>query len=221
MRPLLAILFMITLSFSSIGHTEVVPASGSRGSVFFGEYEPKQLESLSQLPAPIKERIQQHLSKRLGEANVERLKLSGGQIVDIAKLHQVEPDSKEYEWEIPAYVLEFEFSLPDVGLPFYTAQMEIRADGSIIEEIDLPAFASDPSKEKLLPFLAVLALAIENGFSEDKLDAMLVYDEERDLMAWRFSETVSDDGSVIKGRVLLISAHSGDVLETSQTEAIR
>ena len=198
-----------------------VPATSGHGSIYFGDYEPKEPRSLNDLPVAVRELLRSHLKSRLGDLYYRRLKFVGGQVIDRAELLRLEPDSKDYEWEVPAYVIDFDFRIPELGLASYPAQIELRADGSVIKEIDLPAFGSDLGKQAFFPFTKALEVALKRGFDRDGIKATLKFSERFNSLVWDFREVSGDDGLVIKSETLLVSAHTGEVLDTGVSEAIR
>ena len=79
---------------------------------WFGPYQPSTIKGWSSIPEPAKSRIVTHLKNRLGNDFYAKLSLVGGQIIDITVLHEKEPGSKNYKWEIPAYCLNLRLSRP-------------------------------------------------------------------------------------------------------------
>ncbi len=133
----------------------------------------------------------------------------------------MEPDSKDYQWEVPAYVLNFEFRMKEIGIGSYTAQIELREDGSVIKEIDIPCVTCDPTKLNLISLESAFKLAIAQGFAPDKAVAEIGYNKEADAFVWSFVEEISDDGLVITSKKLEIHANTGQVLSFGNSEAIR
>src|SRR5262245_19693366 len=84
---------------SAAAHAVEPREFSNAGWTWFGDYEPKSPRSLSEIPAPVRERLMEHLRARLGEGFVERLELTGGQVIDVAELRRVHPNSKNYKWE--------------------------------------------------------------------------------------------------------------------------
>jgi hypothetical protein len=188
---------------------------------WFGAYEPKNPQSLSEIPAPVRARLMAHLRSRLGVGFVERLEFTGGQVIDFAELRRVDPDSKDYKWEVPAYILDFAFKMSEAGIASYTVQISLRSDGSVLEEIGLPKFAASPGKLALTPLSEAIDVAVSRGFARDQMDVDLRYDEKIDSLVWTFDQKVADDGVLIDFMKIDVSAHTGEVLKVYESQAIR
>lgn len=185
-----------------------------------GDYEPVEPKSLLDVPTPVRLEVLNHLRDRLGSF-AERLTFSGGQIVDFKRLARDEPDSKNYKWEVHAYDLHFSFQMPSAGIKSYTAQIQLRSDGSVLEEIDLPAFASAPEKLKFISLQDAFSVAAAKGFSRKDVHPEIMYFKDADSLAWKFQEIVSDDGLVIESKNIYVSAHNGAILKEFSSEGIR
>lgn len=191
------------------------------GWTWFGGYEPKNPKSLSEIPEPVRARLLSHLRSRLGEGFVERLEFTGGQIIDFAELRRVNPGSKNYKWEVPAYILHFAFKMPEAGIASYTSQISLRSDGSVLEDIGLPNFTASPGKLVLIPLSDAIEIAVLRGFARDQMHVDLKYDEKVDSLVWTIDQKVADDGVVIDFTTIDVSAHTGEVLRMYETDAIR
>lgn len=185
-----------------------------------GSYEPDQPKSILDVPTPVRLKVLDHLHDRLGSF-AERLTFSGGQIVDFERLARDEPNSKNYKWEVHAYDLHFAFEMPSIGIQSYTAQIQLRSDGSILEEIDLPAFSSSPEKLKFISLQDAATVAVANGFSRKGIHPEIVYFKDADSLAWKFQETTSDDGLIIDSKIIYVSAHNGAILKEFTSKGIR
>ena len=60
-------------------------------------YQVTEVFPLAQTPSPVRKRLFDHLVNRLGEGFFLKLRLESGQIVDIAKMHRVNPDTRQYK----------------------------------------------------------------------------------------------------------------------------
>jgi hypothetical protein len=212
------LLLFIILSAACKSEPEPIVSYG--GYAYFGEYDPQIPESLDDIPIIIRDKLEAHLKSRLGEEFYRSLSLSGGQIVDFDELYSLNPNAKNYEWEVHAYDLHFEFKLPEKGIRSYVAQISLKSDGAVLNEINIPRFGSNPEKLKFVALSDAFKKAKKLGYSEDsKIE--LVYLKESDSLAWKFWRINTDDGLLIDYQVTEISVHTGLVLNKYSTKAIR
>jgi len=198
----------------------LAPVSKGTTSTYMGNYEPVKPRSLSEIPSPVRDKVLNHLRERLGSFT-DRLTFTGGEIVDFKQLARDHPDSKKYKWEVHAYDLHFAFQMPNIGIRSYTAQIQLRRDGSVLEEIDLPAFASSPEKLNFITLEKAASVAVASGFSRKDIDPKITYFKAADALVWEFEELVSDYGLVKIYKKLYVSAHNGAVLKEFLSEAVR
>ncbi|GHC13084.1 hypothetical protein GCM10010080_30750 [Thermomonas carbonis] len=187
--------------------------------MWLGRYDPIESKSLSDVPEQVRLKVLDHLRKRLGPF-ADRLKFTGVRIVDFDRLAHDEPSSKDYHYEVYAYDLQFEFQMRSVGIDSYTAQIKLRSDGSILQEIDLPAFAESPEKLGFISLEHAASIASSKGYEHKALYPQIVYLEETDSLAWKFQEKIPDDGLVTQSKVIFVSAHNGEVLLKGTSSSI-
>jgi hypothetical protein len=216
---------LIVFIIISIGNAWCIPPQSvtkSPGWTFFGLlYKPPNPQSLAEIPESIRVGLIAHLQKRLGENFYRRLEFAGGQVVDVDELHRIDPGSKNYRWEVPAYDLHFTFHMHEIGLESYTAQIQLRKDGTVLREIDLPNFVHDPGKLKFTTLASALQTAKTKGFDPNKISAQIAYDSGADALVWRLSEVSHDDGLNIQFENIDIYVNSGEVAKVYTTDAIR
>jgi hypothetical protein len=189
------------------------------GDTYFGEYKPAKAKSLDDIPEPARSRIVEHLKKRLGEKFYSILKLSGGQIVDLDELRRKEPNSKNYQWEAPAYLLHFEFRMPEKGIAFYQATIECRRDGSVIKEIDLPEIAKHPERGTFVSLKEALKAA--KGFDLEKSSVEMDYREKEGKCVYRVTQLVRETGPRLFFKSVDIDAHTGRAVAVYKSEGIK
>ena len=126
-----------------------------------------------------------------------------------------------YQWEVPAYNLQFTFHMPEIGLESYTAQIQLKKDGTVLREIDLPDFADDPGKLNFTTLASAVQTAKTKGFDPNKISAQIAYDSNADALVWRLSEVSQDDGLIIRDENIDIYVNSGKVAKVYNTDAIR
>jgi hypothetical protein len=217
MLVLIPVVAQVALAAGSI-----VPVSQEHaGRLYFGKYQAREPQSMSELPPGIRAKLERHLRARLGDEYYHRLTFSGGQIIDVEALHRAEPDSLHYQWEVPAYSLSFDFRLPDIGVNTYKAQIQLRGDGSVLKEIDLPPFAADPSKRRFVTLERASALADDRGYRLALGSVTLEYSKPIQSFVWRFSGRAHDNRQNFHFQVLTIDAHSGRIVGESKSRDIR
>jgi hypothetical protein len=188
------------------------------GWSMLGDYEPIRPTSLDDLPGPVRTRLVAHLKKKLGEPFYSSLRLCGGQIVDFAEFHRREPDWKDYQWEVFAYNLHFEFRVPEKGIEVYQCDIRLRADGSVVEDIGLPDIALHPELGTFAPFSSAVRVATDAGFDMPRCDSEMSYRSKEGRFIYSFRQIVSSFRSVVGGgrsydvRTIEIDAHTGKII---------
>jgi hypothetical protein len=198
--------------------TEAAGASKSGGYRFYINYRPAEPKSLDEIPATITVSLVAHLKDRLGDAFFAQLRFVGGQIVDFDELYRISPRYRTRGEEIPKYDLHFEFARPDLGIEHYVAQIKLRADGTVLQEIELPAFRAHPEKRTLLPLAAVTLVAANHGVGAPLWVVGLGYSVETDSIVWRLGHQISGDRRGGKIANVEISAHDGTVIKKFETD---
>ena len=149
----------------------------------------------------------------MGEAFYARLKFAGGEAVNLDELHRVLPASRKFLREVPTYLLWFEFEMPEVGVRVYTASVALRRDGSVIREIDLPPFATEPGKLRFVPVAEAAAGLAAKGVIDEKTSTVnIAYDEKRALIVWHFEQVLPGKGPALNVRNVDVNANTGAVL---------
>jgi hypothetical protein len=214
-------IFLLTITgITACSSTHLSPISNRSGYTYFGSYKPVEPKSLAEVPAKVRLKLLNHLRDRLGSFS-DRLTFAGGQIVDFERLARDQPDSKDFRWEVPAYDLHFAFQMPEIGVQSYTAQIKLRSDGSVLEEIDLPAFSTSPEKLKFISLQRAASIAVGRGYKRKHLCPQIIYFKDSDALVWEFAETTSDDGLMIEYKNIYVSAHNGEILKEFTSSAIR
>ena len=181
--------------------------------VAYYPYEPRQLKAWADVASNVRESVAAHLTARLGKDFYARLKFAGGEAVNLDELHRVLPASRKFGREVPTYLLWFEFQMPEVGIRVYTASIELRRDGSVMREIDLPPFAAEPQKLKFTPLAGVSAGLISKGAVDPKTaTANIAYDEKHALILWHFEQALPGRSAVVSVKNIDVNANTGAVL---------
>jgi hypothetical protein len=188
--------------------------------IYFGAYDPPAPTNWMSIPEPARSNIIMHLKIRLGDNFYSKLSLVGGQIVDIEMLHKKYPESKNYEWEIPAYLLHLRFSFPELGIEYYDACIECRSDGSVIHEIDLPEIAKHPMRGHFISTSKAVEAARQNGFDEAKATAEIDYRADVGICVFMFRQMTRHDGAGLFFKCIDIDAHTGKVSKIYESKAM-
>ena len=181
-------------------------------SISFGNYEPREPHSIYDLPDSIRIKLAAHLTERLGPDFYSKLKLSGGQIVNLDRLYIVEDNAKNYKWIPYSYYLCFSFQDPAKGIGLYTAKIVLDKSGNVINEIQLPDIHANPEKATIISLEQAKKIAAENKFYDNKTEISLSYDAKNGSIAWCFKQSVFNPDHTMSGSTLVIDAHNGKVL---------
>ena len=238
-----SLLFVFLIQATCPAFAEIVPELLGHGRVSFGRYMPEEAKSLADIPHPIVQKLTVHLKKRLGEAQYAHLKFAGAQLIDRKDLLKKEPGSKDYEWEIPAYIVQFDFELPGKPKIIFPAEIWLRPDASVIKEINLPAYADALDKpvfhsskelmsiilrrgflEKNMAYLIEHAegdAPIKKGLFEKDLKVSLEYDKKLDTLVWVYTKILSNDGFKADMKSIYLNAYTGKVIRIRKSWSMR
>lgn len=190
-------------------------------SIGFGNYRPQSPNSLSDLPDSIREKLVKHLVTRLGEQLYSKIKISGGQIVDLDRLYVVEANAKNYRWTPYSYYLCFSFQDTSKGIGLYTAKIVLDKNGNIIKEIQLPDIKSNPGKANVISIESAKTIAKKHNFNPTPDKIRLDYDLETESLIWCFEKVTNDNGLTFSLETLIVDAHTGIILGTRKGNGIR
>jgi hypothetical protein len=174
-------------------------------SISLYPYHPKSTQSLHDLPSSVVGKVTAHLKARLGEEFFSKLQFSYGEIVNLDELKRADPNAN-YQWKVFSYKLEYRFSIPDVGIKLYEAEIQLDEKGDVLREIDLPDIAHNPNKANFITVTQALSIGKKNKFRAGR--ARIAYRDKEDSVVWRLIRENSD-GSTSQ---LDISAHTGEIL---------
>ena len=179
-------------------------------------YIPRQIHRLEDLPAAVRARAVSAVEARVGAAFFARLRFAGGEAVNLRELHRVNPDSRRFSTEVPAYTLHWEFEMPEAGIRNYTATVTLRQDGSVLGALDLPDFATKPGKVQLVSLSKVSQDLIKKKLIDPaSATATITYDGKADSLVWHFEQPLPGSGPEVKVRSVDVNAHTGSLLQVS------
>ncbi|WP_426490336.1 hypothetical protein [Hymenobacter sp. 102] len=180
----------------------------------FGLYVPHLTNSLAELPDSIQKKLAAYLNDRLGSNYYSRTLFAGGRVVDICRLHKVEPNSVNYKWPVHNYYLCF--SIADT----LGGSMAMDSTGKVTEELSFPAIGHDSSKDKIISRKKAIKIAKRNNSYDRKTEIYFGYDKKNDCFQWTF-RNCKENGMNVGCSILHIAAHTGEALRTSRTTGIR
>lgn len=178
----------------------------------FGSYHPKEPYSIFDLSDSIRTKLTAHLIDRLGQGFYSKLRISGGQILNIDRLYIVEDNAKNYKWTPYSYYLCFSFQDTSKGIGLYTAKIVLDKNGNVVDEIQLPNIKDFPEKGNLISLENAKVIATENEFYNDKTEISLSYDDKVGSITWNFKQTTYNSNHTLSGSTLVIDAHNGKIL---------
>ncbi|MGI4885667.1 MAG: hypothetical protein ACRYFR_11975 [Janthinobacterium lividum] len=185
------------------------------GTPSFGLYAPHVSSSLTELPDFIQKKLATYLIDRLGNAYYSRTQFSGGRVVDINRLHKVEPNSLNYQWTVHNYYLCF--SIADT----LGGSMAMDSTGRVTVGLGFPAIGHDASKAEVITKKEAIKIAKSSkGYKRRKTTVAFDYDNENDCFEWTF-RNCKYKGINVSCSILHIAAHTGQVLRTSKTAGKR
>jgi hypothetical protein len=190
-------------------------------SIGFGDYEPRTPQSLNDLPDSIREKLVKHLVDRLGEHFFSKLKLSGGQIINLDRLYKVNFNAKNYKWTPYSYYLCLSFQDTAKGIGLYTAKIVLDKNGDVVKEIELPDIVVHPEKANLISINSAKLIAKSNSFSSAVGDIKFQYDNDSESLVWCFEIITKNNGLSFSTETLMIDAHTGKVLGSKKGYGIR
>lgn len=177
------------LSETYAGSRENIPA--------LQNYKPTPLNSLEDIPSPILAKLQAHLSDRLGFDYGRMLKFSDGEVFDAADFLQIYPSLEKAKTDLPAYSIRYCVKIPNVHL-CYRAGIDLRADGSVLQEINLPPFGAYPQRIQVMQNQDVLKIAEKHRLRQSEpLDSCgFSYSAFAERFLYCFSQPIADSGAV-------------------------
>ena len=179
-----------------------------------GLYAPHEAESLKELPESIQKKLAAYLIDRLGSNFYSHTQFSGGRVIDISRLHKVEPNSLNYRWTVHNYYLCF--AIADT----LSASMAMDSTGRVTEELSFPALGHDASKAQVITSKEAIKIAKRNKSYNRKTTVYFGYDSKNDCFQWTF-RNCKENGMNVGCSILHIAAHTGQVLRTSRTTGKR
>ncbi len=169
----------------------------------------KEFHNFNQIPGTIQNRINRHLTKRLGINNFKELKFKNGFIlsnvpikiktnnksVSIADLLGKEVNKQDCDTILisPIYSVYHELEKPELGIEKISFNLMIDKNGKCIKDIDFPKvnFANN-----IIPIDSVHSELIRRKISPKKLHIDFWFDNRKDTFFWATS-TVISEGSIL------------------------
>jgi hypothetical protein len=184
----------------------------------------KPIGKLSDLPAEVRRKLENHLTEKLGKRFLKHLQFEGGEYLDLVALRTESPKEYEINSKIGSYDFLFRFSKPSKGLKYFYSRIALFEDGSVADDIALPNVSLDSAKAALIPCKDASMIAGKNGFPLKYQNIEFGYSFSADAFVWIVSDRraiepdktggVADLVLMGKGtfRRIEIEAHTGKVL---------
>jgi hypothetical protein len=187
------------------------------GTIWFPDYEPPEVHQLSELPEQVRLELAAHLRERLGTALFAELTFAGGQAIDRAKVLQDDPD---LEWRVPDYHLHFLLSRPAACFDYY-AEIDVDAQGRVINEIDLPDVAAHGGELRVVSLDQAFEAVWAAGHS-GPLSAEIEYQKDLDAIVWVIepSNERVQEGDQINFVSVIVDARDGTIVDTVNEKEI-
>jgi hypothetical protein len=220
---LFAATFLILLCSAQVTAQRCDVDSGYRGNYFQIGYKQRNLvklfRNLDEIPQNVRNRLNDHLRIRLGDAFTRRLKFEEGQWLDLEKLRKQFPSVYNENANRGSYDLLFSFSDPDKGLKAFFSEMVLDDSGSVIIDIRFPDIAMYPAKADIISCREAYSIAGGSGFPTELSSAWFEYSEEQKCFIWIITDSreIEPDDPLMprfKGtyRKVDINANSGKVI---------
>jgi len=192
---------------------------GFQGIYNFG-HEAKssaQVHRLSEVDPRILARINEQLTKRVGNSFFAKLHFDYGTVEDWDDARALRPSDSE---RIDGYDFVFKFSDRRKGLKAFHFKVVANNSGRLIDDLSLPDIAATPQKANLIACERALSVAAQNDFPRTHSSIWFVYDRESENLVWDIVDgrPVAPDvpAFVLLGkgtyRHILINAHTGTVV---------
>jgi hypothetical protein len=216
-RAVLSIAIFISALLCGVSAANGQPRSASSKtqnvSISFWKYEPRNINSLEELPDDIKQAVTSHLISRLGNDFFKKLTFVGGVIINLDDLYKLEPERKNYQWKMPSYELHFSFSDLAKGIKSYRTYIQLDERGCVLKEIGLPELSKHPEKSNIVPLSEAVRIAVENNFPKKKIFLSLDYDGDVDSVVWIVEGPPRNHKTYGCNDTLEIDAHNSKVLK--------
>lgn len=190
------------------------PGISHHAATYFMGDNPIAIHALAELPAPLPQKVEKHLRARLGDEFYARLKFCGGRRRDPAD------NAAAADPRVVVYELNFSFSRPEDGIAEYVALLPLGADGSVLTEIDLPAFGKSTDAHRFVSLSHARELAARSRFSGPGIQIDLDYSPEHDCLRWRFERPMGLESGRFHYRDFDVLMADRPVVEVHDTYAI-
>ncbi len=179
-----------------------------KGCDFFYKYwyDSVEISDINDVPASVRKALNVHLANRL-DSFAAKLTFVRGFYVNVDGYFQRNPDEKRRPSWPYTYDLHFNMRFSDDGPVDYCAQVGLGHDGRVLNEINLPRFATAPQKAALLGASELRNLAEELGVPVDKAILELSYDEREDILNYRVTFPPKDEHNEDAPNCLNVIAH--------------
>jgi hypothetical protein len=187
-------------------------------SISYSRYTPKEPYSFEELPENIQKKVKQHLTKRVGKSFYERLKLNGGQILNLERFYELNPEAKAEGYVPYSYSLCFMVTEPKSKSNLYSFNLALDQNGELAEEIELPNIKSNPKKARIISLAQATEIAQKGILIDDYTRTSSYFDSKIGSIVWEFEQITYEPNGGNLSIKLIIDAHSGKVVRKRTDE---
>lgn len=181
-------------------------------SISYSHYTPKEPYSFEELPENIQKKVKHHLGKRVGKRFYKRLKLNGGQILDLERFYELNPEAKTKGYVPYSYSLCFMVTDAKGIGNLYSFNLALDQYGELAKEIDLPDIKSNPKKAQIISLAQATEIAQKAMLIDDYTRITSYFDREQGSIVWEFEQITYAPEEGNTSVKLIIDAHSGEII---------
>lgn len=181
-------------------------------TISYSRYIPKEPYSFEELPENIQRKVKQHLVKRVGKSFYERLKLNGGQIVNLERFYELNPESKVKGYIPYSYYLCFMVTEHKNRGNIYSFNLALDQNGELAKELDLPNIRNNPKKARIISLAEATEIARNGILLDDYTRTLSYFDSNLGSIVWEFEQISYAPEEGHTSTKLIIDAHCGEVI---------
>lgn len=168
--------------------------------------------SMNDLPLPIRQKVDEHFTERVGTQFYRNLTFNGGQMVNLQRFYSTNPIARQNGYIPPAYSLCFSILDSVTHDSYYTFQLKLDSSGSLIGPVPLPDIKHHPERAKIIGLDRAKAVAALAGFDKPWTEAKTAYYPKTEAIVWKFVQTEPGDGRK-RSETLIIDAKTNKIIE--------
>ncbi|NEM99628.1 PepSY domain-containing protein [Pontibacter burrus] len=181
-------------------------------TISYSNYTPKEPYSFDELPKNIQKKVKQHLVKRVGKSFYGRLKLNGGQILNLNRFYELNPEAKAEGYVPYSYNLCFRVTDSQGEGNLYSFNLALDQSGDLMKEIDLPDIKNNPKKAQIISLAQATEIAQKGILIDSYTRTNSYYDSDAGSIVWEFEQITYEPKVGNKSIKLIVNAHSGEII---------